>query len=137
MNQTKFTRKLRRTRPWLIATAICIGLIVLAIGTFELMGWAFLAKPAEQFLSDTLKRKVILTESDENLAFKLRLIGGVRLELGFFEMGAPNWSKAPYMLQGKNVTLALRYRDLLAWRNNPDLPLHIKTLKADMLDGNI
>ncbi|MEQ9106438.1 MAG: AsmA family protein [Limnobacter sp.] len=137
MNQTQFTRKLRRTRPWLIATAIGIGLIVLAIGTLELMGWAFLAKPAEQFLSDTLKRKVILTESDENLAFKLRLIGGVRLELGFFEMGAPNWSKAPYMLQGKNVTLALRYRDLLAWRNNPDLPLRIKTLKADMLDGNI
>lgn len=137
MNQTQFTRKLRRKKPWLIATATCIGLIVLAIGTLELMGWSFLAKPAEQFLGDTLKRKVILTNSNENPAFKLRLIGGVRLELGFFELGSPDWSKAPYMLQGKNATLALRYRDLLAWRNNPDLPLHIKTLKADVLDGNI
>lgn len=137
MNQTQFTRKLRRKQPWFVATVACIGLIVLAIGTFELMGWFFLAKPAEQFLSDTLKRKVILTESNENPAFKLRLIGGIRLELGFFELGAPDWSKAPYMLQGSNITLALRYRDLLAWRNNPNLPLNIKTLKANVLDGNI
>ncbi|WP_334119251.1 AsmA family protein [Limnobacter sp.] len=137
MNQTRFTRKLRRKRPWLFATASGIGFIVLAVGIFELMGWSFLAKPAEQFLSDSLKRKVDLTESNENPAFKLRLIGGVRLELGFFELGSPDWSKAPYMLQGKNVALALRYRDLLAWRNDPDLPLHIKTLKADVLDGNI
>lgn len=137
LNQTSFTRKLHRKQPWLIATVACIGLTVLAIGTFELMGWAFLAKPTEKFLSDTLKRKVVLTESNENPAFALRLIGGVRLELGFFEIDAPDWSKAPYMLQGKNVTLVLRYRDLLAWRNDPDLPLHVKTLKADVLDGNI
>ena len=115
-----------------------IGVVVISflVGVFELMGWPFLAKPAERWLGETLERKVVLAqEESENSGFKLRLIGGVRLTLENFELGAPEWSEAPYMVKGKNVTLGLGYSDLLAWRGATDSALRIDTLKADVLNA--
>lgn len=136
MNKKPITKQLRRKRPLLLATGVLAGLLALAIGAFELMGWPFLAKPAERWLSETLQRKVVLTNPDsENSEFKLRLIGGIRLTLGNFEIGSPVWSEAPHMVKGKNVILGLNYSDLLAWRGSPDKALRIDSLKADALDS--
>ncbi|MCR2747524.1 AsmA family protein [Limnobacter parvus] len=121
-----------------MAAAIVIATITFSVVIFELMGWPFLAKPAERWLGETLERKVVLTQDDdEDSAFKLRLIGGVRLTLGNFELGAPSWSEAPYMVKGKNVTLELNYSDLLAWRGETGSALNIDTLKADVLDAHL
>lgn len=120
----------------LIASAILAGLLAFFVGMFELMGWPFAAKPAERWLSETLQREIVLTRpGDNNPKFKLRLIGGIRLTLGNFEIGSPAWSSAPYMIKGEQVTLELNYTDLLAWRGAPDKALRIDTLKANTLDA--
>lgn len=137
MNQTPITAQLHRKKPLRTAIWIGIALAVLTIGVFELMGWPFLATPAENWLNQSLKRNVMLTlPGDNERAFKLRLVGGIRLTTGHFELASPAWSNEPYMLQGKNVALRLRYLDLLAWRRSPESGLRIESLKADVLDGN-
>jgi AsmA family protein len=115
---------------------IFVGVLTFAIAVFELMGWPFLANSAQTWLSEKLQREVTLTQtnSDEN-QFRLRLIGGIRLTLGHFEIGSPSWSEAPHMVKGENVMLGLNYSDLWAWRGSPDRALRIDTLKADVLDG--
>lgn len=119
-----------------MAAWILLGLIILLIALFEVLGWPFLAKPAERWLSETLERKVVLTQAEgEDPAFKLRLIGGIRLTLGNFELGAPAWSEAPYMVKGENVALKLNYSDLWAWRGESEEALRIDTLKADVLNA--
>ncbi|BET26378.1 hypothetical protein EV673_0519 [Limnobacter thiooxidans] len=136
MNYTITTEK-RRKKPVLKAFGFFAVLLVLAIGLCEWMGWPFLAKPAQQWLGQALKREVHLTNPNQDEAdFQLRLIGGIRLELGYVQLGAPSWSEAPYMVQGKNLTLVLNYRDLLGWGMNPENTLRIETLKADFLDAH-
>lgn len=136
LNKKPITRQLRQQRPLLLATGVLTGLLALGIGTCELMGWPFLAKPSERWLSDTLQRKIVLTSPDsEDPGFKLRLIGGIRLTLDNFEIGSPTWSDAPHMVKGNNVMLGLNYADLFAWRGLPDKALRIDTLKADALDA--
>ena len=136
LNKKPITRQLRQQRPLLLATGVLTGLLALGIGTCELMGWPFLAKPSERWLSDTLQRKIVLTSPDsEDPGFKLRLIGGIRLTLDNFEIGSPTWSDAPHMVKGNSVRLGLNYADLFAWRGLPDKALRIDTLKADALDA--
>lgn len=138
MNKNPLTKQLRKRKPLWVATGVFFGLLALAVGTFEIMGWPFMAKPAERWLSETLQRKIVLTTPDgEKAEFKLRLIGGIRLTLGNFEIGSPAWSEAPHMLKGKNMTLGLNYSDLIAWRGMPDKALRIDALKADELDGHL
>lgn len=120
------------------AFGIFVFLLVLTVALCEWMGWPFLAKPAQQWLGATLKREVVLIQPDNPEGdFKLRVIGGIRLELGYVQLGAPGWSEAPYMVQGKNLTLVLNYRDLLSWGMNPENTLRIETLQADFLDANL
>lgn len=112
--------------------------LVMGIGLSEWMGWPFLAKPAQQWLSQALKREVVLTQQDNSRAdFKLRLIGGIRLELDDVQLGAPGWSETPHMVQGKNLTLSLNYGDLIRWGMNPDSALRIEALKADAVDAHL
>lgn len=114
-----------------------LALLVLAVGIFELMGWPFLAKPAEQWLSETLERDIQLTKPDESdPRFKLRLIGGIRLNLSHFEVGSPAWSQSPFMVRAENVSVGLRYVDLIKWANTPESALRIKSLTATLLNGN-
>ncbi len=114
-----------------------LALLVLAVGIFELMGWPFLAKPAEQWLSKTLERDIQLTKPDESdPRFKLRLIGGIRLSLNHFEVDAPAWSQSPFMVRAENVSVGLRYVDLIKWANTPGSALRIKSLTATLLNGN-
>ena len=137
LNKKPITRQLRRNRPLWLAFYLCTGLITVAIGVFEFMGWPFLAKPAERWLGEKLERKVVLTQAEvENPSFNLKLIGGIRLTVENLELGAPSWSKAPFMVKGSNVTLKLNYYDLWAWRGAADKPIRIDTLEADVLDAH-
>lgn len=137
MKKTPITKQLYQQKPFRLVAWAALALLVLAVGVFELMGWPFLAKPAEQWLSKTLERNIQLTQQDENNPqFKLRLIGGVRLNLNHFEVASPVWSDSPFMIRAENVSLGLRYRDLIKWLNAPESALRIKSLTAKSLDGN-
>lgn len=128
---------LYQQKPFRLLASTLLALIVLAVGILELMGWPFLAKPAEQWLSKALERNIQLTKQDEaTRQFKLRLIGGIRLNLNHFEVASPAWSQSPFMVRAENVSLALRYSDLIKWANAPESALRIKSLTAALLDGN-
>ncbi len=137
MKRTPITSKLYRQKPVRLLAWATLALLVLAVGIFELMGWPFLAKPAEQWLSETLERDIQLTKPDDrNPRFKLRLIGGIRLNLSHFEVGSPAWSQSPFMVRAENVSVGLRYVDLIKWANTPKSALRIKSLTATLLNGN-
>lgn len=137
MNYTITTEK-RRKKPLRKILGLFAITLVLGIGLSEWMGWPYLAKPAQQLLGQTLKREVLLTPPDHaNTDFKLRLFGGIHLELAHVQLGAPEWSQAPYMVRGKNLTLSLNYGDLIRWGMNPDNALRIEALKADVLDAHL
>ena len=117
---------LYQQKPFRLLASTLLALIVLAVGILELMGWPFLAKPAEQWLSKALERNIQLTKQDEaTRQFKLRLIGGIRLNLNHFEVASPAWSQSPFMVRAENVSLALRYSDLIKWANAPESTLRI------------
>lgn len=123
-------------KPLLKAFGLVILLLLIALGLGEWMGWYFLAKPAQKWLGQSLNREVVLSQPDQaRTDFKLRLIGGIRLELRHVQVGAPGWSESPHLVQAKNLVLAMRYSDLLDWRMNPESALRIQTLKADFLDA--
>lgn len=137
MNYTITTEK-RRKRPLWKAFGLITALLALGFGLSEWMGWPFLAKPAQHWLGQTLKREVVLTNPEQAQSdFKLRLIGGIRLELDHVQLGAPGWSKAPYMVKGKNLMLSLNYGDLIQWGMNSENPLRIEALTADALDAHL
>jgi AsmA family protein len=137
LKKTPITQQLDQRKPFRMLAWALLALLVLAVGIFELMGWPFLAKPAEQWLSRTLERNIELTQQDENNPeFKLRLIGGVRLKMGHFEVGSPAWSESPFMIRAENVSLGLSYRDLIKWINAPESAIRIKSLSAQSLDGH-
>jgi AsmA family protein len=137
LKRTPITLKLYQQKPFRIMAWATLALLVLAVGIFELMGWPFLAKPAEQWLSKTLERDIQLTKPDESdPRFKLRLIGGIRLSLNHFEVDAPAWSQSPFMVRAENVSVGLRYVDLIKWANTPGSALRIKSLTATLLNGN-
>ncbi|WP_341709539.1 AsmA family protein [Limnobacter sp.] len=137
MKRTPITSKLYRQKPVRLLAWAILTLLVLAVGTLELMGWPFLAKPAEQWLSKALEREIRLTNTDESdPQFKLRLIGGIRLRLNHFEVASPSWSQSPFMVKAENVSLGMRYVDLMKWAKTPESALRIRSLTATALNGN-
>lgn len=126
-------------RRWLFVVAVAVTLVAgVALG--EWLGWPFLAAPLQHWLTDTLKRPVLVsTDSYPNEspagAFAIRFVGGVRLHVPQFEIAAPAWSAASYMVRARDVSLELRYVDL--WRAYQGQPLRIHRLQARMLDGNL
>ncbi len=102
-------------------SALLLLIVVIAIG--EVLGWPFLRTPAERFASNQLERSVRL-----DAPFKARFIGGMRLELGGLYISAPEKFDVPYLVEAENISLKLRYSDIL----NPDEaePLRIKSLQV-------
>lgn len=134
MNDTPAPQRSVRRRLWFVAGAVA-SLLVAGVLVGEWLGWPFLAGPLQNRLSDTLGRQVQFGTNN----FKVRFIGGVRLELEQLEIAAPPWSATAYTLRARDVVLALRYTDL--WRaykrQASDPPLRIERLQASVLDANL
>jgi AsmA family protein len=134
MNQTTAARA-RAWRPGRWALGILLA-VILGLGICEALGWPFLASPMQRMLSDTLARRVSFS-ADQSSQPKvlIHLLGGVKVNAAHIEIGAPAWSKEPYMLQATDARLTLGYADL--WRASQGKPLRIRELRAHTFDSRI
>nr|WP_315239458.1 AsmA family protein [uncultured Albidiferax sp.] len=130
------TTVIRTGSRWRMGLAAVLLCATGGVAVGEWRGWPFLAAPLQNFLSDTLDRKVRF--ADEGAAatgFAVRFIGGIRLETKLLHIAAPAWSNTTHMLRAEDVALALRYGDL--WRAYQGEPIRIHSLQARTLDGHI
>lgn len=126
----------RRARFIVGALALLLALIA---GIGEAFGWPFLAGPLERAVSGSLERRVTVSAAQGQAqaapSFRLRFIGGVRLQTPQITVAAPAWSDAPQMVLARDLDVRLRYIDLWrAWRGQP---LRIEHLQASLLDATL
>ncbi len=121
---------------WPLATLGVVAALVVAVLVCEALGWPFLVSPVQHWLASTLDRRVEFNdEAGGKSGVRVRLLGGVRVDAERIEIGAPAWSKAPYMLLAQGARLRLGYIELWrAWRGEP---LRIRRLEARELDGTL
>ena len=123
--------------------AVVIAVLVLGFGICEAFGWPFLAAPMQRWLGATLERRVSFDRATAGPAgpagaagaakVKIHLLGRIEIAAPHIEIGAPAWSRAPYMLRARDARLILGYGDL--WRASRGQPLHVRALRAAQLDG--
>ena len=121
---------------WPLGLLVLLAALVVVVGICEAAGWPFLVDPVQRRLASALDRRVVFG-ADPNTASGVRigLIGSVRVKAASIEIGAPSWSKAPYLLLARDASLKLGYLDLWrAWRGGP---LHIASLEAGQLDSHL
>lgn len=126
--------------PWGLAGGAVLIVLLAVVGLGEWLGWPFLRTPTQRLLSDALERPVRLDAVDSARPaaaadFRVRFVGGLRLQAARLEIGAPDWSSAPHMLRAHDIELALRYVDL--WRAYRGAPLRIESLQASALDATL
>ena len=121
---------------WPLVLLFGLAAIVVAIAVCEAIGWPFLVTPVQQALAKALDRRVVFSEgTGDSRRVRIGLIGSVRIEAGYLEIGSPAWSKAPHMLAVRDASLQLGYFDLWrAWRGGP---LNIESLVATELDSSL
>lgn len=126
---------LKHPLRWLLIGVPMLLLAVLAV--CEWLGWPFLQKPAERWLSRRLDRPVSFAAgADSDSAkqtdpFRLHLLGGVRFDARRLQIDNPPWSRRQPMMVAHDTRLRLRWRDLLALRDGA--PLQVSSLTAERL----
>jgi hypothetical protein len=125
----------RRAR-WPAWLATVTGMtLVLAIAAFEFVGWPFLAEPVQQWLSDSLHRRVSFAVDGNTLAsVRVRVLGRLRIEAPQADIAPPAWSRTPSMLRARDVVMTISYADL--WRAHRGKPLRIRMLQAAEVDAS-
>ena len=122
---------------WLMFATSGLLILIALIALGEWLGWPFLAGPLERVLSNKLDRRVTVSaDAEPNTShekFRVRFIGGFSLYAPQFEIAAPAWSTTPHLLLARKVALKLRYIDL--WHAYKGQQLRVRSLQADMLDG--
>lgn len=111
-------------------------MLIVSFGICEALGWPFLAGPIQNELGKVLDRKVSLSvEAGQAPKLRIHFLGHLRIRAPYLEIGAPPWSKAPYMILARNARLSMRYIDL--WRISRGEPIHIHDLSAQKLDVDV
>ncbi len=124
---------LRRAR---IGATALLALLVAGFAVGEWRGWPLLREPLERWVSATSGRDVQLAPKEGAAGaanFRLHLLGSVRVEAPLLQIGAPAWSRAPYLLRAEGATAELLWGDL--WRAWNGEPLRIHSLAAATIDG--
>ena len=109
---------------------VFVGLFMLSVVVCEVLGWPFLKEPVERFATKQLERTVKIDEP-----FKLKLLGGVKLEVGGLFISAPKEFDTPHFIETKNIALNLRYSDLLKFKSSNQL--RIKSLSVNQIDAQL
>lgn len=107
---------------------LTLGALLLAIIICEILGWPFLRAPAQRFMSQQLERQVRL-----DAPFKVHFFGGIRLQVGGLWISAPTGFDAPHLVDAKNISLALRYSDILG--KDAAEPIRIKSLRVNRINA--
>jgi len=118
-----------RLRRALIGTAGLAAALLAGVALAEYLGWPFLARPAAAYAAQRLERSVELSPGAG--AFRLQLLGGIRLRLQRLVVGNPSWSALGPMLDAQQIELGLRWRDL--WAAHDGRPLRLQRLSAEAL----
>ncbi|TXD67006.1 hypothetical protein FUT87_26935, partial [Mitsuaria sp. TWR114] len=125
-------RRHRHRHGWAMGLLTLLAMLLVAIGVCEWLGWPFLRRPAEQWLSQKLDRQVRF-DGAEGQDWQLRLIGHLRLRAHSVTVAGPSWSTlGGPTLQAQDAALTLRYSDLLALRHEGQA-LRVKALRAGEL----
>ena len=128
------TEGMTRFFGWRLVVAVFVLALVVAVGVCEALGWPFLAGPMQGWIGTTLQRRVALSEDPASAPkATIQLLGGISIAAAYIEIGAPAWSTAPHMLLASDARITLGYADL--WRASRGDPLHIRELRAALLDG--
>lgn len=109
---------------------ILFSAAILAVIICETLGWPFLREPAERFASKQLERTVRIEQP-----FNLKLVGGVKLNVGGLYISAPKEFDAPHFIDTKNIALNLRYSDLFNFKKSNQL--RIKSLRVNQIDAQL
>ncbi len=121
---------------WRLAALGLFVIVVIGFGVGEAIGWPFLAGPMQRWLGHALERRVSFSADPATQPnVRIHLLGGVDIEAGHLEVGAPTWSTAPHMLIAREATLKLGYGDLIAAAFGK--PMRVRELRAAELDGYI
>lgn len=122
----------RSWRRWAVALAVP-AVLLLGFAMGEAAGWPFLRAPLENTLGSQLGRRVALAPDGGD--FSVRFLGAVRVQASRLVVGAPDWSKAPHLLDGEDVSLELGWGALWrAWREPGVEALQVRRLDAARLD---
>lgn len=119
---------------WAKALTAVGAAAVLVAGVNEWTGWTWLARPAERWLSERLAHPVSLTQGQPG-DFRVRLLGGIRLDAAAVTIGAPDWAGSAPVFHAESLALALNWRDLIGWRPGEVMPL--QRLQAHALELNL
>ena len=109
---------------------ILLGALILAVAVCEFLGWPFLKTPTEQFASKQLERTVRIDQP-----FSLKLLGGIKLNVGGLYISAPKEFTTPHFIETKAIALNLRYKDLFKFKENNQL--RIKSLHVNQIDAQL
>ena len=121
---------------WRLAALGSFAIVVIGFGVGEATGWPFLAGPMQRWIGTALERRVSFSADPASRPLvKIHLLGGIDIQAGYLEVGAPAWSAAPHMLLAREAQLKLGYGDLIA--AGFGAPLRVSELRAAELDGRI
>jgi uncharacterized protein involved in outer membrane biogenesis len=115
-------------RHWLLVLLVFTPLLALAVG--EIAGWPFLRDPVERLANREMERTVRI-----DAPFRIRFLGGLRLQAGSLWIAAPEKFGVPHLLDAQDIRLELRYRDLWHFRKNGRL--RIATLDVARMDAQL
>lgn len=128
---------LRLLRPWPLLLSV-LGMLLLALLALEVAGWPFLRAPLETQLSQRLQRNVQLDG-----AFRLHLLGSIRLRVGELRIAPPDWERdsrgkpAPPFIQAREARLVLPYSTLLDQFRAGVNPLRVQLLEVGAIDARL
>jgi uncharacterized protein involved in outer membrane biogenesis len=121
-----------------VASGVGLAVLVL-LGGFaacEAAGWPFLRGPLQRQLSQRLDRDVQVGQ-----AFKLHLLGSIRLQTDQLTIGPPRWAEQPGERFFDAHAVALRLPWSTVWgllhsHDHPQ-PLHVSSLEVGDFDANL
>lgn len=106
------------------------GSLIVAVIICETLGWPFLRAPVENFASKQLERTVKIDQP-----FNLKLLGGVKLNVGGLYISAPKKFEVSHFIETENISLNLRYSDLFKFKKSNQL--RIKSLRVNQIDAQL